>query len=199
MWLIIGVVTSLWSQKGHLNAAAICHLICCISELPLASAFVVQVGFSSISSEGRKNAFELHPNSLHKPLFSHEAPLLPYVFSSLGTKVIGFYSWRWHLFFAMQTLTTGIWMEHGSELWWTYGERKLVVVDISKNLTTFLNNTFEDLLPFSWILCNMILLVLWFCLVLTPSHYVRWFECYFFRSCAVNVPNTEIWLGCLHI
>lgn len=125
-----------------------CECICCTSGL-----FLDILG-------GQEECVWTPSNSLHKPLFSHETPLLPYVFSSSGTKVIGFYSWRWHLFFALQTLTTGIWMEHGSELWWTYCERKLVVVDISKNLTTFLNNTFEDLLPFSWILCNMIFFVL---------------------------------------
>lgn len=52
-----------------MNAAAICHLICCISGLPLASAFVVQVDFSLISSEGRKNAFELHPIPCTNPCF----------------------------------------------------------------------------------------------------------------------------------
>lgn len=49
-----------------------CCCFCCISELALASAFVVQMGFSLISSEGRKNAYELHPIPCTNPCFPME-------------------------------------------------------------------------------------------------------------------------------
>lgn len=161
MSLIIRVVTSFWSQKGHMNAAAICHLICCTSELPLANAFVVQVGFSLISWEGRKNAFELHPIPCTNPWFTMKL-LCYHMFSVVRVqRLLDFIAEDGTYSLPCRHLPQG----YGWSMEVSYGEHMRAEIGscryiISKNLTTFLINTFKDLLPFSWMLCNMIFFVL---------------------------------------